>query len=35
LGGHLRNAQNKYDDGQRQLDKFTMELTQVQREEPQ
>ena len=35
LGSHLRNAQNKYDDGQRQLDKFTMELTQVQQESPQ
>ena len=35
LGGHLRNAQNKYDDGQRQLDKFTMELKQIQQEETQ
>ena len=30
LGSHLRNAQNKYDDGQRRLDKFTIELTQTQ-----
>lgn len=35
LGSHLRNSQNKYDDGQKLLDKFTLELTQVQREDPQ
>jgi len=30
LGGHLRNAQGKYDDGQKRLDKFGMQLTQIQ-----
>jgi len=29
LGGHIRNAYNKYDETQKKLDKFTMELDQI------
>lgn len=32
LGSHLRNAQNKYDDGQKRLDKFIMDIEQIQSE---
>ena len=30
LGKHLRNAQSQYEDGGKKLDKFTMELAQIQ-----
>lgn len=30
LGGHIRNAGAKYDDGQKKLDKFVMQLGQIQ-----
>ena len=33
LGGHLRNAQAKYDEGGKKLDKFTLELNQIQSEQ--
>lgn len=33
LGGHLRNAQGKHDEGQKKLDKFVMQLGQIQDEE--
>lgn len=33
LGGHLRKARSKYDDGQRTLDRFGIELTQIQEDE--
>ncbi|MCE5341416.1 MAG: DNA recombination protein RmuC [Planctomycetaceae bacterium] len=33
LGSHLRNAQAKHDDGQKKLDKFTMQLEQIQEKE--
>jgi len=33
LGGHLRNSYNKYDDGQKKLNKFGIELTHIQRHE--
>lgn len=33
LGKHLRNAQNQYDEGQAKLNKFTMELNQIQSNE--
>jgi len=32
LGGHLRNAQGKHDEGQKKLDKFVMQLGQIQEE---
>jgi DNA recombination protein RmuC len=32
LGGHLRNAQSKHDEGQKKLDKFVMQLGQIQNE---
>jgi len=30
LGGHLRNAHSKHDEGQKKLDKFVMQLGQIQ-----
>ena len=33
LGKHLRNAQNQYDEGHAKLNKFTMELNQIQASE--
>jgi DNA recombination protein RmuC len=33
LGSHLRNAANKYDDGQKKLDRFTLQLEQIQKTE--
>ena len=30
LGKHLRNAYNQYDDGQKRLDRFGLQLTQIQ-----
>jgi DNA recombination protein RmuC len=33
LGGHLRNAQGKHDEGQKKLDKFVMQLGQIQKED--
>lgn len=33
LGKHLRNAQSQYDDGGKKLDKFTLELEQIQSEQ--
>ncbi|NIA17554.1 MAG: DNA recombination protein RmuC [Planctomycetes bacterium] len=33
LGSHLRNAQNKYDDGQKRLDKFITDIEQIQSEQ--
>ncbi len=33
LGTHLRNAQSKYDEGQKKLDKFIMHLDQIQDEQ--
>ena len=35
LGSHLRNAYNKYDEGQRKLDKFGLQMTQIQTYEDQ
>jgi DNA recombination protein RmuC len=36
LGGHLRNAHGKHDEGQKKLDKFVMQLGQIQdKENPQ
>jgi DNA recombination protein RmuC len=35
LGGHLRNAHGKHDEGQKKLDKFVMQLGQIQNEEKQ
>jgi DNA recombination protein RmuC len=32
LGSHLRNAYSKYDEGQKKLDRFGMQLTQIQGE---
>ncbi len=32
LGGHIRNASNKYDEGQRKLDRFGLQLTGAQGE---
>jgi DNA recombination protein RmuC len=32
LGRHLRNAQGQYDEGQKKLDRFGMQLTQIQSE---
>jgi len=34
LGTHLRNAWGKYDEGQKKLDRFGMQLTQIQGERP-
>jgi DNA recombination protein RmuC len=31
LGGHLRNAANKYDDSQKKLDRLTLQLEQIQK----
>lgn len=31
LGNHLRNAFNKYDDGQKKLDRLTLQLEQIQK----
>jgi len=33
LGGHLRNAHSKHDEGQKKLDRFVMQLGQIQNEE--
>jgi len=33
LGNHLRNAQTKHDDGQKKLDKFVMQLEQINTKE--
>jgi DNA recombination protein RmuC len=33
LGGHLRNAHGKHDEGQKKLDKFVMQLGQIQNED--
>jgi DNA recombination protein RmuC len=33
LGKHLRNAQNQYDEGQSKLNKFMMQLEQIQQED--
>lgn len=33
LGNHLRNAANKYDDGQKKLDRFSLQLEQIQKTE--
>ncbi len=33
LGGHLRNAHSKHDEGQKKLDKLVMQLEQIQSEE--
>lgn len=33
LGGHLRNAQGKHDEGQKKLDKLVMQLEQIQNKE--
>ncbi|MHC4478447.1 MAG: DNA recombination protein RmuC [Planctomycetota bacterium] len=33
LGRHLRNAHNQYDEGQKKLDRFGMQLAQIQTEE--
>jgi DNA recombination protein RmuC len=33
LGGHIRNAYGKHDEGQKKLDKFVMQLGQIQNEE--
>jgi DNA recombination protein RmuC len=33
LGGHLRHAYEKHDEGQKKLDKFVMQLGQIQNEE--
>lgn len=33
LGTHIRNAYGKYDEGQRKLDRFGMQLTQIQGDE--
>ena len=30
LGKHLRNAQSQFDDGEKRLNKFTLELGQIQ-----
>ena len=30
LGRHLRNAQGQYDEGQKKLDRFSMQLEQIQ-----
>jgi DNA recombination protein RmuC len=35
LGNHLRNAQCKHDEGQKKLDKFVMQLDQIQGKEPE
>jgi len=35
LGKHLRNAQGQYDEAQTKLNKFTMELDQIQVSEEQ
>jgi DNA recombination protein RmuC len=34
LGNHLRNAANKYDDSQKKLDRFSLQLEQIQKTEP-
>jgi DNA recombination protein RmuC len=31
LGNHLRNANNKFDDGQKKLDRFSLQLEQIQK----
>jgi DNA recombination protein RmuC len=33
MGGHLRNATNKYDDGQKKLDRLGLQLEQIQKTE--
>lgn len=33
LGGHVRNVYNKYDESSKKLDKFSLELTQIQGQE--
>ncbi|MDD5011739.1 MAG: hypothetical protein PHQ00_06415, partial [Phycisphaerae bacterium] len=33
LGGHIRNAYTKYDDGQKELNKIAIQLTQMQDKE--
>jgi DNA anti-recombination protein RmuC len=33
LGKHLRNAYTQYDEGQKRLDRFGMQLNQIQSEE--
>jgi DNA recombination protein RmuC len=33
LGSHLRNAANKYDDSQKKLDRFSLQLEQIQKTE--
>jgi hypothetical protein len=33
LGGHLRHAHGQYDEGQKKLDRFGLQLTQIQSEE--
>lgn len=35
LGKHLRNAQNQYDDGQKQLNRFATQLEQLQKQKPE
>ncbi len=35
LGSHLRNASNKFDDGQKKLDRLSLQLEQIQKTEPQ
>jgi DNA recombination protein RmuC len=35
LGSHLRNAANKYADGQKKLDRFNLQLEQIQKTEPE
>jgi DNA anti-recombination protein RmuC len=34
LGKHLRNAYNQYEDGQKRLDRFGLQLTQIQETAP-
>lgn len=34
LGKHLRNAQNQYDDGHKQLTKFSTQLEQIEKQSP-
>jgi len=35
LGTHLRNAFNKYDETNKKLDKFGLNLSQIQKDNPQ
>jgi hypothetical protein len=33
LGKHLRNAYSQYDDGQKKIDRFSMQLNQIQEQD--